>query len=104
MLEEEEYGGVVPTYVVREYRVKEAISGKDIETDNNVEILNPDHHICTLDKDGKFEAELEIRIGRGYCPADWNKKDEQEIGEADSYLEACRLADQLNQISEVQDG
>ncbi len=56
------------------------VTAKDIETDGTVEILNPDHHICTLDKDGKFEAELEIRIGRGYCPADWNKKDDQEIG------------------------
>ena len=43
-------------------------------------MLNPDHHIATLDKDGKFEAELEIKIGRGYCPADWNKKEEQVIG------------------------
>ena len=56
------------------------VTAKDIQTDGTVEILNPDHHIATLDTDGKFEAELEIRIGRGYCPADWNKKDEQEIG------------------------
>lgn len=56
------------------------VTAKDIQTDGSVEVLNPDHHICTLDKDGKFEAELEIRIGRGYCPADWNKKDDQEIG------------------------
>ncbi|MBU1692576.1 MAG: DNA-directed RNA polymerase subunit alpha [Verrucomicrobia bacterium] len=52
----------------------------DIQVDNMVEILNPDHRIATLDKDGKFEAEIEIKIGRGYCPAEWNKKDEQEIG------------------------
>ena len=52
----------------------------DIQTDGSVEILNPDLHIATLDKDGKFEAELEIKVGRGYCPADWNKKEEQEIG------------------------
>ena len=57
-----------------------AVTAKDIQTDGQTEVLNPDHHICTLDKDGKFEAELEVRIGRGYCPADWNKKDEQEIG------------------------
>ena len=56
------------------------VTAKDIETDGTLEVLNPDHHICTLDKDGKFEAELEVRIGRGYCPADWNKKDDQEIG------------------------
>jgi DNA-directed RNA polymerase subunit alpha len=51
-----------------------------IQTDGTVEVLNPDHHIATLDKDGKFEAELEVQIGRGYCPADWNKKEEQVIG------------------------
>lgn len=56
------------------------VTAGDIETDGTVEILNPDHHICTLDKDGRFQAEMEVRIGRGYCPADWNKKDEQEIG------------------------
>ena len=56
------------------------VTAKDIQTDGMLEVLNPDHHICTLDKDGKFEAELEVRIGRGYCPADWNKKDDQEIG------------------------
>lgn len=56
------------------------VTAKDILTDGMLDVLNPDHHICTLDKDGKFEAELEVRIGRGYCPADWNKKDDQEIG------------------------
>jgi len=56
------------------------VTAGDIITDGSVEVLNPDQHIATLDKDGKFEAELEIKIGRGYCPADWNKKDEQVIG------------------------
>ncbi|MBN1268902.1 MAG: DNA-directed RNA polymerase subunit alpha [Kiritimatiellae bacterium] len=56
------------------------VTAGDIQTDGHFEVLNPDQHIATLDKDGKFEAELEIRIGRGYCPAEGNKKDEQEIG------------------------
>jgi len=56
------------------------VTARDIQTDGTLEVLNPDHHICTLDKDGVFDAELEIRIGRGYCPADWNKKEDQEIG------------------------
>ena len=56
------------------------VTAGDIQTDGSVTVLNPDHHIATLDKDGKFEAELEIQIGRGYCPADWNKKEEQIIG------------------------
>ena len=56
------------------------VTAGSIQTDGSVEILNPDHHIATLDKDGEFEAELEIKVGRGYCPADWNKKEEQIIG------------------------
>lgn len=56
------------------------VTAGDIETDGTVEILNPDHHLATLDKDGKLEVELEIRIGRGYCPAEGNKKEDQEIG------------------------
>ncbi len=56
------------------------VTAKDIITDGTVEVLNPDQHICTLDSDGKFSAELEVKIGRGYCPADWNKKPDQEIG------------------------
>lgn len=56
------------------------VTAADIQTDGTVEIMNPEHHIATLDQDGKFEAELEVRIGRGYCPAEWNKKENQEIG------------------------
>lgn len=56
------------------------VTAGDIQTDGNVEILNPDHHIATLDADGKIEAELEVRIGRGYCPAEGNKRENQEIG------------------------
>lgn len=56
------------------------VTAGDIKTDGTVEVLNPDQHICTLDSDGKFTAEMEVRVGRGYCPADWNKKAEQEIG------------------------
>ncbi len=51
-----------------------------IQTDGTVEVLNPDHHLATLSDDGKLEMELEVRIGRGFCPADWNKKEDQEIG------------------------
>lgn len=56
------------------------VTAGSIQADGSVEVLNPDHHIATLDKDGKFEAELEVKVGRGYCPADWNKKEEQIIG------------------------
>jgi len=56
------------------------VTAGDIETDGTVEVLNPDHHIATLDEEGKLEAEFEARVGRGYCPAEGNKKEDQEIG------------------------
>jgi len=56
------------------------VTAGDIQTSSNLEVLNPDHHIATLDADGVFNAEIEVRVGRGYCPAEANKKEEQEIG------------------------
>ncbi|MCF7847349.1 MAG: DNA-directed RNA polymerase subunit alpha [Kiritimatiellales bacterium] len=56
------------------------VTAGNIETGDTIEVLNPDFHICTLAEDGVFEAEMEVRIGRGYCPADLNKKENQEIG------------------------
>jgi DNA-directed RNA polymerase subunit alpha len=56
------------------------VTAGDIEGDAMVEILNKDHHIATLDADGKIDMDIEVCVGRGYRPADWNKKPEQEIG------------------------
>ncbi len=43
-------------------------------------MVNPKQLICTLDKKKKFEMELEIKVGRGFCPADENKRVDQPIG------------------------
>ena len=56
------------------------VLAKDISTDETVEILNPDAHIATLTKEVPFRAELEVGIGRGYVPAERNKKEGQPIG------------------------
>lgn len=56
------------------------VTAADIKVDAGVEIVNPDQIICTLDKKQKFEMELEVKVGRGYCPADFNKSAEQSIG------------------------
>jgi len=56
------------------------VTAGDIQVGDNIEVLNPDFKICTLAEGGVFEAEMEVRIGRGYCPADLNKKENQEIG------------------------
>jgi DNA-directed RNA polymerase subunit alpha len=60
---------------------KEAdITAADIELNQNVEVVNPKQHICTLDKKKKFLMELEVKVGRGFCPGDENKKPDQPIG------------------------
>ena len=56
------------------------VTAADIQLNQNVELVNPDQAICTLDKKKKFEMELTVKIGRGFCPSDENKKPGQAIG------------------------
>jgi len=56
------------------------VTAADIQLNQNVELVNPEQHICTLDKKKKFEMELTVKIGRGFCPSDENKKPGQAIG------------------------
>jgi DNA-directed RNA polymerase subunit alpha len=57
-----------------------AVTAGDIQLNQNIELVNPEQHICTLDKKKKFEMELTVRVGRGYCQNDENKKAGQPIG------------------------
>ena len=56
------------------------VTAADFQLDNSVETLNPTQVIATLDADGELDMEVEIRTGRGFFPAEWNKTPEQEIG------------------------
>ena len=58
------------------------IHASDIQTDADIEILNPDQVIATLSggADSKFYMELTITNGRGYVSADKNKSDDLPIG------------------------
>lgn len=56
------------------------ITAADIKTGPDVEILNPDIHLATLDHGGRLFAELTVEKGRGYVPADRNKRPDQPIG------------------------
>jgi len=58
---------------------KEAKAG-DMLTDRKVEITNPDSHIATLNKDAVLHAEMIVKAGRGYVPAEKNVAGDQEIG------------------------
>ncbi len=57
-----------------------AVTAGDIHLNAGVEVVNPQQHICTLDRKKKFEMALEVRVGRGFCPGDENKKVDQAIG------------------------
>ena len=50
------------------------IRAGDIEIDSDIEILNPDMHIATLDTEANFTMELTMNRGRGYVPAERNKE------------------------------
>jgi len=56
------------------------VTAADIKTGADVEVLNPDLHIATLDNDGHLEMEITVEKGRGYVPAERNKKPDQPIG------------------------
>ena len=56
------------------------VTAGDIEDSAQCEVLNKDQVICTLDKKHKFEAELDVRVGRGFATGDENKRPDQAIG------------------------
>ncbi len=56
------------------------VTAGDIKADSDVEILNPDLHICTLNGESRFYMELVLNKNRGYIPAEKNKQAGQPIG------------------------
>ncbi|MDR7857655.1 DNA-directed RNA polymerase subunit alpha [Tissierella sp.] len=58
----------------------QTITAGDIITGSDVEIINQDHHIATINEDSNLYMELELMKGRGYVVADKNKKDGQPVG------------------------
>ncbi len=56
------------------------VTAGDIQEVMGVEVLNKDQHICTLDKKGKLEMEMDVRVGRGFATGDENKRPDTAIG------------------------
>ena len=56
------------------------VTAGDINGGLYVEVMNPEQEICTITADLPFRAELEVHWGKGYVPADQNKKEGQPIG------------------------
>lgn len=57
------------------------IKAREIITDETIEIVNPDHHVATITDPGKqLEIEMEVGRGRGFVPAEANKREDMPIG------------------------
>ncbi|MDX2110881.1 MAG: DNA-directed RNA polymerase subunit alpha [Verrucomicrobiota bacterium] len=69
------------------------VTAADIRPDANIHIINPSQLICTLDKKRRLFIELEVKVGRGYCPGEDNKTPDQAIGviAIDSLFSPVRL-------------
>ncbi|HIU63640.1 MAG TPA: DNA-directed RNA polymerase subunit alpha [Candidatus Avacidaminococcus intestinavium] len=69
-----------PTIIRIEANGEQEITASDIIHDADIEILNPDLHIATLDEDAVFSMEIHVDKGQGYVAGDKNKKADQPIG------------------------
>ena len=70
-----------PKVAYIEFEGEGVVTAADIQTDPDIEILNPDHVIATLSgADSRLYMELTITKGRGYVSSDKNKRDDLPIG------------------------
>jgi len=70
----------IPKTIYIRKNTKGEVKAKDIEADDTIEIINPELHIATITKDTKLTIEMEVARGRGYVPAEANKKEDQSLG------------------------
>ena len=56
------------------------VTAANIDTGADIEVLDPDHHICTLDKGAKLNMEMTVESGKGYVPAALNRAEDAPIG------------------------
>jgi DNA-directed RNA polymerase subunit alpha len=56
------------------------VTAADIITDADVKVVNPQQHICLLDKGAQLTMEMTVKMGKGYVPAERNKEEDMPIG------------------------
>ncbi len=66
--------GQDPKTVIIDVTGDHEVTAGDIKQDSDIEILNPDHHICTLSENARFYMELTFESGRGYVSQERNKQ------------------------------
>ena len=57
-----------------------SVTADMIELTSDIEIMNPEHYICTLDKGASLNVEFIVETGKGYVPANYGKQVEMPIG------------------------
>jgi len=72
--------GSEPRVIRIDVEGEKEVTAADIICDPEIEILNPELHIATLNETGKLKMEMTVERGRGYVSADKNKKPEDVIG------------------------
>jgi len=69
----------IPKVITIKKGSKGEVKAKDIELNESIEVINQELHIATLTKETKFNIEMEVSRGRGYVPAELNKKEDKAI-------------------------
>ena len=69
-----------PHYIYIDVTGEKEVLAADIICDPGIEILNPSLHIATVNKDGKLKIEMRVERGRGFIPAEKNKREDDTIG------------------------
>ena len=69
-----------PQHLLLHVTKQGAITAKDIQENHRVTILNPEQHLATLTQDVELKIDLEVRMGKGYMPAEMHEDLDDEIG------------------------
>lgn len=68
-----------PKIIKLESKGKGAVKAGDIKHDDEIEIIDPEHYLCTLESAGKLNIEMVVEKGKGFVPSERNKKPTQPI-------------------------
>ncbi len=69
-----------PKIIKLEAKGKGDVKAGDIKHDSDIEIVDPEHHIATLESGGKLNIEMVVEKGKGFVPSERNKKPNQPLG------------------------
>jgi len=79
-MEESEIPDNEPKTITIDVEGEREVTGADVLCGADIQVLNPELHIATLNENGKLHIEMTVERGRGYVSAENNKKPEDTIG------------------------